>query len=172
MNNSPKILLAGVAVAAAVCGVFFFMAGGPQNSVGKPAQATSEKSEAVLSSPRVTGPTNPTGVGEVQPLLAPVERPSVPKVETKPQIFEVIHDAAVSYDAKELSKIQPYLLHADPEIRAAALQGMIDLGDAAAGPLLRAAAPLAPSPAEAKALREAADFVELPSATLLNRAER
>ncbi|GAA5147545.1 hypothetical protein GCM10023213_42350 [Prosthecobacter algae] len=172
MNNSPKILLVGVAVAAAVCGVFFFMAGGPQNSVGKRAQTAPGKSPAPLETPRLSGPTNPTGVGEAQPLLALVERPSVPKVETKPQIFEAIHDAAVSYDAKELPKIQPYLLHPDPEIRAAALQGMIDLGDAAAGPLLRAAAPLAPSPAEAKNLREAADFVELPSASLINRPEK
>lgn len=172
MNNSPKILLTGVAVAAAVCGVFFFMAGGPQNSVGKPAQASPERSPVVLASPRMSGPTNPAGAEEVQPLLAPVERPSVPKAETKPQIFEAIHDAAVSYDARELAKIQPYLLHPDPEVRAAALQGMIDLGDAGAGPLLRAAAQLAPSPAEAKALREAADFVELPPATLLNRVEK
>ncbi|MES2737812.1 MAG: hypothetical protein V4672_15930 [Verrucomicrobiota bacterium] len=172
MNNSPKILLTGVAVAAAVCGVFFFMAGGPQNSGGKPIQTAPEKSPVALASPRMSGPTNAAGAEEVQPLLAPAERPAVPKAETKPQIFEVIHDAAVSYDAKELSKIQPYLLHADPEVRAVALQGMIDLGDAAAGPLLRAAAQLAPSPAEAKALHEAADFVELPSATLLNRAEK
>lgn len=83
---------------------------------------------------------------------------------TRERILEEIQDASVSYDAAELPKIEPYLLHADPEIRQAAMNGMIVLGDKAAGPLLRKAAELAPTPQEAVALIEAADYVELPSA--------
>jgi hypothetical protein len=86
------------------------------------------------------------------------------------KILEEIQDAAITYDAAELSRIEPYLLHADPEIRQAAMNGMIVLGDKAAAPLLRKAAELAPSPQEAVALIEAAEYVELPSGKLKRRA--
>lgn len=85
------------------------------------------------------------------------------------KILEEIQDAAVTYEATGLSKIEPYLLHSDPEIRLAAKDGMITLGDASAGPLLRKAAALAPTPQEAVALLEAADYVELPPAKLRRR---
>lgn len=86
-------------------------------------------------------------------------------------ILEEIQDAAVSYDAAELPKIEPYLLHPDQEIRHAAMNGMITLGDAAASPLLRKAAGLAPTPQEAVALVEAADYVELPPGKLRRRTK-
>lgn len=82
-------------------------------------------------------------------------------------ILKKIEDAAVTYDAKALPQIEPYLSHADAEIREAAKNGMINLGDAAAGPLLRKAAKNAPTPQEAVALLEAADYVELPSGRVL-----
>lgn len=84
--------------------------------------------------------------------------------------LEEINEAAVTYDAKALPRIQPYLTHPDPEIREAAKNGMIVLGDAAAGPLLREASRKVATPQEAVALLEAADYVELPSGlSLLNR---
>jgi len=81
-------------------------------------------------------------------------------------ILSVIEDASISYSASELPKIQPYLLHPDPAIRAAALQGMLVLGDAAASPMLRAAAKETTNPREAVALMDAADYLELPSAPI------
>jgi hypothetical protein len=88
----------------------------------------------------------------------------------KESILEEIQDATVTYDAAELPKIETYLLHPDLEIRQAAMNGMIVLGDKAAGPLLRKAAALAPSPQEAVALLEAADYIELPSGTLRRKS--
>jgi hypothetical protein len=85
------------------------------------------------------------------------------------EILEEIHDASVTYDPKQLMKIEPYLLHPDSEVRQAAINGMIVLGDASAGALMRAAAAKAPSPQEAVALLEAADYVELPSASEIIR---
>lgn len=82
-------------------------------------------------------------------------------------ILGEIEDASVTYDAKALPRIEPYLLHADPEIREAAKNGMINLGDAAAGPMLRKASQNAPTPQEAVALLEAANFVELPSGSVI-----
>lgn len=85
---------------------------------------------------------------------------------TKEQILETVHQASITYDPKELPAIQKYLLNADPEIREAARNGMVVLGDASAGPMLRDASKLASTPHEAVAMLEAADYVELPSGTL------
>ena len=87
--------------------------------------------------------------------------------EERAVLLSKIEQFAVTYDAKALPEIEPYLLHPDPDVRAAALNGMIILGDAAAAPLLRKAADKAPSPKEAVALTEAADYVELPSGTFI-----
>ena len=100
-------------------------------------------------------PETPTSNVESKP-IAPV---------TKEEILETVHQASITYDAKELPAIQKYLLDADPEIREAARNAMIVLGDGSAGPMLRDASKLAPTPHEAVAMLEAADYVELPSGT-------
>ncbi len=87
-------------------------------------------------------------------------------------VLDELEFAALSYDAVELPVIESYLLHPDPEIREAALDAMLTLGDAAASPMLRAAAAQAYSPHEAVELLEAADFLELPSAILPVRESR
>lgn len=85
------------------------------------------------------------------------------------EILEKIHDASVTYDPKELPKIQPFLTHESPEIRKAAVDGMVILGDASAGAMIREAAKSAPTPQEAVQMLEAADYVELPSARAIIR---
>ena len=97
---------------------------------------------------------------------------TLPTPMTVEQICEIIHDASVTYDPKELATIQPFLLHQDPAIRKAAIDGMIVLGDASAGVMLRDAAKGATSPQEAVAMLEAADYVELPSATNVLRLKK
>ncbi|HAL70857.1 MAG TPA: hypothetical protein DCP71_03700 [Verrucomicrobiales bacterium] len=171
MNRSSPLWLAGVVLAAAICGGFFFMAGGPDKSASQIAQTTPVKTPTVTSQPSAGDALSSGAVAEVPLSQAPATVAPVKTPDAKPQILETIQDAAVSYDAKELPKIQPFLLHPDPEVRAAALQGMIDLGDAAAAPLLRAASQLALSPEEALALKQAADYVELPSGSLLNKGK-
>lgn len=87
-------------------------------------------------------------------------------------LLEKIHDASVTYDPKQLPYIAEFLLHENPEVRKASLDGMIVLGDSAAAPLLRKAALSAPSPQEAVALEEAAKYMELPSASLIKRRKK
>lgn len=106
-----------------------------------------------VSLPRAAGPT----VAQ-EPKLSEEERTV---------ILNGIEQAAVTYDAKALPDIERYLLHPDPEVRQAAMNGMVVLGDAAAGPLLRMAAEKAPTPQEAVSLGEAADYVELPPGTFV-----
>lgn len=87
--------------------------------------------------------------------------------ETRDAILAEIEQLSVTYDAAELPKIEPYLLHPDPAVREAAMNGMIVLGDSAAAPMLRKAAASAPNPREAVALEEAAAYMELPAGTFV-----
>jgi hypothetical protein len=81
----------------------------------------------------------------------------------KQKALEEIQLASISYDPAELPKMQPYLLHSDPEIREAALNGFVVLGDAQGAPLLRNAARQLTDPKEAAKYLEKADWLELPS---------
>lgn len=84
-------------------------------------------------------------------------------------LFESIETAATSYDPAQLPLIRPYLTHSDPEVRAAALNGVVTLGDAAGAPLLREAAKQAANSQEAIELLSKADYLELPSAPIVKR---
>lgn len=66
----------------------------------------------------------------------------------------------------QLAVIRPYLTNVDAELRAAAVDAMIVLGDASAGAMLRMAAAEISSAEEAAVMMEAADYVELPPANL------
>lgn len=116
-------------------------------------QASKGDARGLVAQPKTEGetPAKPTALTEEERLV----------------IFNEIEQASVTYDAKALPDIEPYLLHPNPEVRQAAMNGMVVLGDAAAGPLLRKAAEKAPTPKEAVALGEAADYVELPSGTFI-----
>ena len=78
--------------------------------------------------------------------------------------IEKMDEASTSYDPAELPIIQPYLESSDPELREAAVDAMINLGDASAGPMLREAARKLDSDLEAEKMTDAADYVELPPA--------
>ena len=90
----------------------------------------------------------------------------------KEAAIEIMQDASTSYDPKELPVIRPYLESPDPEIRDAAVDAMIVLGDASAGPMIRDAAKKVSSPEERKKMEKAADYVELPSASFKEISER
>jgi hypothetical protein len=129
------------------------------------------KSAAGIDAPVLTKPKNretPAKPAEVPGMEAPkITEPATGGLASSHEtILAEIQDAAVTYDAKALPRIQPYLLDSDPAVREAAIQGMIILGDAAAGPMLREASRHAKTPQEAVKMLEAADYVELPSGTL------
>jgi hypothetical protein len=90
----------------------------------------------------------------------------------KEAAIEMIQDAATTYDPAQLAVIRPYLTSVDPELRAAAVDAMIVLGDASAGAMLRLAAAGNPSGEEAAAMMKAADYVELPPANLKMLAQK
>jgi hypothetical protein len=75
----------------------------------------------------------------------------------------IIDAAVVTYSPEGVKAIRPYLLDSDPEIRAAARDGMVQLGEADAIPLLRDAASKLKETAEIASLQEAADLLALPA---------
>jgi hypothetical protein len=107
-------------------------------------------------------PSAPT-VGKADQSAVASSKDVAPRAdETKEVILEQIHTSSVTYDAKEIPKIAPFLNHEDPEVRRAAMDGMIILGDSSAGTWLRAASKTARTPQEAVAFEEAANYMELP----------
>jgi hypothetical protein len=97
--------------------------------------------------------------------LGPPPGATRPQPAPDAEVLEILSRAATSYDAAELPTIEPYLRHSSPEVRQAALDSVIILGDAAGAPILRAAAATSETPAEADKLLKAAAFLELPPRT-------
>lgn len=74
-----------------------------------------------------------------------------------------IQEAAVTYSPEGVAAIRPFLKDPDPAIRQAARDGLVQLGEADAVPILREAALQAEDPGEVASLREAADLLALPA---------
>lgn len=63
----------------------------------------------------------------------------------------------------KIAAIAPYLQHGDATVRDTALQGLIQIGDKEAVPVIEKAAETASDPQEKERLVEAAEFLKLPS---------
>jgi hypothetical protein len=100
---------------------------------------------------------------------------SAKRVERRPQAMpaadparlvaakETIEAAVVRYEPSAVKDIRPWLLDADPQIRQAARDGLVQLGESDAVPFLRDAASRLQDPAEIASLHEAADLLSLPA---------
>lgn len=87
-------------------------------------------------------------------------------VAAKEAVLSTIQQAAITYDPASLHIIEPHLSSPDKEIREAAVDGVMLLGDAAGAALLRQAAKQARNPAEAEELQTKAAYLELPPGRL------
>jgi len=110
---------------------------------------------------RLTGPA----------MAAPeVQRPEANFAEVgladKTSILSALEEAAITYDAAQLPVIAPHLTSPDAEVRAAAVEAVMLLGDSSGARLLRQAAAQARSGEEAAQLRAKADYLDLPPASL------
>lgn len=158
--KSRLILTAAGALLLIVAGALLL----PRDEGGRPSIGNPP---ALQAAPRVAEGHGTRSVAQPRADAEPVGRTVDLEDDELAAILTTIEEASVTYDSKALPLIEPFLLHADPRVRLAAMNGMIVLGEAAAGPLLRKAAGTAASPKEAVALAEAADFVELPSGTFV-----
>jgi hypothetical protein len=168
--NTPIVFGVILLVAAGLFGLYALTRSekgdSPPISGTAPTRSGTTSTKSSLRDPAVgsTRDSNPA-----QGIPQPLATGGAGTEQLREEILEEINDAAVTYDPADLPRIEPYLLHPDKETRQAAMNGMVTLGDASAGALLRNAASRAPTPQEAVRLLEAADYVELPSATLRRR---
>jgi hypothetical protein len=89
--------------------------------------------------------------------------------EQKFVLLDALHEAASTYSPEGIPLIKPSLYSSDPQIREAAADAMVVLGETEGAQVLREAAALASDPREALALIEKAEYLELPSGQLLFR---
>ena len=89
------------------------------------------------------------------------------KTESNPERLDtakaLIESAALRYEPSAVKDIKPWLLDTDPQIRQAARDGLVMLGESDAIPFLRDAASRLKDPAEIASFHEAADLLSLPA---------
>jgi len=92
--------------------------------------------------------------------------------EQKFGLFEALREASAIYSPEGIPLIEPSLYSSDPEIREAAADALVVLGETAGAAVLRKAASRARNPREAVALIERAEYLELPPGRLLLRERK
>lgn len=107
---------------------------------------------------------------EAVPALGPsTVEPSAPvETRTPPAEADVrrLENAVTTYATSGLPVVAGYLVDPHPELRRAAIEGMLQMGLAEAAPLLRDASGKVSDPRDAIAMLDAADFLELPTLEL------
>jgi len=105
------------------------------------------------------------------PVLVSVTEESVDPVaeEQKFALLDALHEAASTYSPEGIPLIEPSLYSSDRQIREAAADAMVVLGETEGAKVLRKAAAKARDPREAVALIERAEYLELPPGRLLLR---
>lgn len=78
-------------------------------------------------------------------------------------VMEAIQTATATHDARMIPLLARYLESDSADVRAAALQGLIELGDRAAIPYLKTAAQETKIPEEKIELTKAIEFLSLPT---------
>lgn len=170
-SSAPWIAVATLAVGAGLALIWSWhqRPAGPKPSFPTPS-TTASSSPDTAARTTVTGPSTPLAAGDAAP--APATSPARDETPPPPgeastgreQTLEAIQELAVTYDAASVPALARFLSNADAEIRAAARDGLIQLGERAAIPYLEEAARHATAE-EANALREAAEFLALPTWT-------
>jgi len=109
-----------------------------------PASATAQSA----SGQKVLGETAPQDLGTSE--------------DAKAATLETINEAMTTYSAEGLPVLRPYLKNPDPEIRAAALEAIVQLGVPEGAQVLREAANSAKTTREQIEMLQGAEFLELP----------
>ena len=157
-SRKPAIAAGAILLAAAIAAGLWLASRDPQTE--RPAATVETKKNHERPRPTATASAAEPVRDTAPAALTPGEKEAL--LQQHQAVLTILEDAATTYDAAQLPVIEKYLYHKDADIRKAAMDSMVVLGDASAGALLRDAAKSAASPEEEKALLAAADYVELP----------
>lgn len=170
MSNSKSLLIGGGALLLVAAGAGVWLAR-PASPAEKTMAAQAEvKAEGERTKPQpmaagggqaAEGNTSTIPSGNPASELTPEQKRTA--AEERESVMVILDEAATTYDPAQLPVVDKYLYHTDPEIRKAAKDSMVVLGDSGAGKLLRKAAESAASEEERKAMIEAAEYMELPA---------
>jgi hypothetical protein len=157
----PKVFLLSIAAAVVLVGALLALKSLKQNpeapatEPGPAVESVTPTNNPAVAVP-VGGDTNKTPEINEQLRLADVQK----ELE---RIGELQTDGAGSHDAMLL--LLDKVRHREPEVRKAALDGLVQLNDTNAVPGLQEAAALAQDPREKVAILNAIDYLNLPSVT-------
>lgn len=131
---------------------------------GKPTAAATAPEPAAPVTAQSTARLNERRASEAQVTPGSLSAPGAAATsEEKEQRLDAIQTAATTYAPEGIRDIKPFLLDPDPEIRAAAKDGLVVLGESGGAVALRAAAKQLKDPREAAVYLDTADYLELPS---------
>lgn len=155
MRPLAQPLLVALALGLAGLGYYHLRHAAPPESPRPP--------EAPVSAGLPAHETAATRASPDSPADEPIQ-PAVDHAEARAEAAARIAAAAARQDAEALPELVRHLGSPDPAVRALALDGVLQLGDAAGAEPLRAAARRMRDPREAARLLEAADYLALPPA--------
>jgi len=171
----PKALvLAAIVCTAMVLALVIIVVTGPAPSA-EVEQAPAKEEESV----QVAGPENlppsedltpsitrkPEDVATDLSVAASVVEAAValhPATGEKAAVYAQIHEAMVTYSPEGVKALEPILANAEPEIREAAINAIIQIGEKSGADALRRAARKTKVLREKMRMLEAAEFIELP----------
>ena len=166
-QDNSKLFISGLACVIAIIGVLFVVLF--DSSEGSKEQVKVRHSS---SSPNRLQPTSVMPQEhELKPVIegphSPNSAPKATPVLEKDKVIDNLREASVTYDKVALPRITPYLASADPDVRQEAINAVVNIGDPAGAPFLRAQAAREADFNKKKELLDLADWLELPSATLI-----
>ena len=154
--NKPTIL--GLSLAAIVLCLVYLLSGEKPAPSNKPTDPTTQVTAAKE---------------RIESAIAPVEAPTLmPDIKDPQAIIKAIKAASFTYEPARVPEIQPYLDHTDPNVRKAAMDGIVELGHPTGAPVLRKAAKRAATPEEAAVLNAQADYLLLPSTYQMMKSKK
>lgn len=145
-GSTRSYLLAAALIVAAV--VFW--------KIGQPAQ----KPSVVITARDTSAAAEPPR----QRPAAPPAAKSVAPIVVDELVREDIEKAVVTYSPDALPTFERFLASNEPDVREAARDGLVRLGEKGGGAILRRATARMTDPEEIKRMQETADWLELPSA--------
>jgi hypothetical protein len=145
----PRLTLLAATGLLLALAAFVYLASGPKPEPAAPPSAPQLSSNRPPRKPadRPTDPTSPQ-----------------PKATLPVALEEEIETAVVTYSPEGLPTFEKLLANGEPDIREAARDGLVRLGEKGGAALLRRATARLTDPAEIQRFLETADYLELPSA--------
>lgn len=144
-----RLLLAATGLLLALAAFVYLKSSGPERGPDAAAQTKPSPSnrESRQPAPIATTPVSPRSDS----------RPSLP-------VEEEIEAAVVTYSPAALPTFEKLLASGEPDVREAARDGLVRLGETGGAALLRRATARLTDPEEIRKFLETADYLELPSA--------